>query len=141
MTEENGIGITEDAARVSPEALAALYESVGFGVRSDYLGRPDLLEKMFGPGCFGFFALEEAGLVGLVRVFSDDLMCAWIAELCVRPDRQKQGIGTALLERVLERFSHTAIYAEAFAGQEDFLARCGLKPRPILVACSRAPTA
>lgn len=134
------ITYSSDPDIVSPDALAALYESLGFGVRSDYLGRPDLLERMFGPGCFGFFAFEGAELVGLIRVFSDDFICAWIAELCVRPDRQKRGIGTALLEKVLDRFSHTAIYAEAFAGQEDFLARRGLKPRPILVACSRAPT-
>lgn len=135
------ISCSPDPTRVTPEALAALYESLGFGIRSDYLGTPGLVGKMFGPGCFGLFAFEGAELTGLIRVFSDDLVCTWIAELCVRPDRQKRGIGTALLERVLERFSHTAIYAEAFAGQESFFARRGLKPRPILVACSRAPTA
>ena len=129
-------------ALVTVEGVADLYESVGFGVQSDYLGNANMLNRLFGPGVFGFFARSKEGrLIGLARVLSDDVVSAWIAEVCVLPDFQCQGIGTALGRRIVERFGHLAIYADGLAYKNDvkFLAGLGCVPRQQLIACSRAP--
>lgn len=128
---------------VTLEEVAELYESVGFGVRDHYLGEPKMLERLFGPGVFGFFARSAQGeLAGFARVMSDDAVCAWIAEVCVNPSYQRNGIGTALGKLVVERFGHLVIYADGLAERNDlsFLAKLGCLPRRQLIACSRRPT-
>lgn len=59
----------------------------------------------------------------------------------MHPDWQRKGIGGALVERIIERFGHTAIFLEAFADQTDFFAKRGITPKAKLVACSRAARA
>ena len=94
---------------------------------------------MFCQGVYGFFAYAENRLVGMTRVFSDDQSCAWIAEICVHPDWQRRGVGSALVDRANKRFSHTALYCEALDDSVEFLIKVGIKPKAKLVACSRAP--
>lgn len=128
-----------DVRRINIKSLAVLYESVGFGTRENYV-QPDVsMDKIFGPNVFGFFAFYDGTLIGMARVFSDDCLCSWIAELCVIPEWQKKGIGRALLDRVNHRFAHTALYAEAFTGQESFFERSAIRPQSKLTACGRAP--
>ena len=131
------IEITADLSRVTPEQVEAVYESVGFG----WSYKPLPLERLFGPGVFGFFALDrqDGRLVGLLRALSDDLSVTWIAEVCVLPSHQRQGIGARLMQALNERFPAHAIYAEPFTHNVDFITKQGLKARPILVACSRGP--
>lgn len=129
-----------DAARVSVDAVIGLYNSVGFGCTDDYKDcqdDPDYLARLFGPGVYGFFAFDDAALVGMARVFSDDVATAFVVEICIRHDRQRQGVGRALMGMVLARFEHTAIYLDAFPSSVDFFTQFGIKPRPMLVACSR----
>ena len=125
---------------VSLEEVACLYEAVNFGKAEQYVRDPSLLAHLFGPGVFGGFARDPEGkLIGMVRAFSDDRICTWVCEVCVVPSSQRQSVGTALVKLVLDRYAHTAIYAEAFEGQETFFEQLGIKARPQLVACSRAP--
>jgi len=131
-------------ALVTLEEVAELYEAVGFGTRDHYLSNPKMLERLFGPGVFGFFARSAQGkLVGFARVMSDDAVCAWIAEVCVNPSYQCNGIGTALGKLVVDRFGHLAIYADGLTERNDlkFLAKLGCVPRRQLIACSRRPAA
>ncbi|MEO5337231.1 MAG: GNAT family N-acetyltransferase [Magnetospirillum sp. WYHS-4] len=131
--------MTTDVRRVDMESLAALYASVGFGTEENYRHPAMTLNRLFGAGVYGFFAFQGERLVGMARVLSDDVMCSWIAELCVHPDCQRRGIGGALLDRVNERFRDTALYADAFKGQEGFLRSRGIVPQSRLVTCGRAP--
>lgn len=134
------IEFTTDIGRIDMKRLAALYESVGFGTAEDYAVPPISLERLFGPGAYGFFALDGERLVGMARVLSDDVLCSWIAEMGVHPDWQGQGIGGALLDRINGRFKDTALYAEAFTDQEAFFVKRGIHPQSRVVACGRAPT-
>lgn len=133
------IEFTTDASRVDLRSLGYLYESVGFGIRDNYANPDVSMEKLFGPGVFGFFVFQDEHLIGMARVFSDDCLCSWIAELCVHPEWQAKGVGRKLLDLVNERFSRTAIYAEAFKGQETFFANSGIRTQSKLIACGRAP--
>ena len=91
---------------ISDELLAGVYESAGYGAASDYLSRPGLVTRSFPPGVFGFFALVAAeDLVGFARVFSDNDLCSWIAEMCVRADQRADAVRGALLRSLIERLA------------------------------------
>ena len=119
--------------------VARLYESVGFGTVTDYLQDSNVAAAFLAPGSCRYFALDgDNNLVGLARVLTDGGMCSWIAELCVKPEWRNRGIGSRLLELIIEKSGHTAIYVDALTGAERFFAKHGVKPRASLVACSRA---
>jgi len=125
---------------ISDESLARVYESAGYGTASDYLSRPGLVTRSFPPGVFGFFAFGDADdLVGFARVFSDNNLCSWIAELCIRSDQNGDAVRSALLRSLLERFGHTAIYTEAFEDEMESYRAVGIIARARLTAISRAP--
>jgi GNAT superfamily N-acetyltransferase len=147
-SNESGLGIahassswriTSDLSEVSAEQVAQLYESVGFGIADDYRADGQLISKLFAPGVYGFFAKDRSGnsLLGMIRLLSDDYLTSWIAEVCVHPACQRQGIGSALVRAASERFSHTSIYAEVLSDQTARFAACGITPRDKLIACSR----
>ena len=50
-------------------------------------------------------AHEEAALAGLIRVVEDGHTIVFVQDILVRPDYQRQGIGSALLRAVLERYA------------------------------------
>jgi len=133
--------ISQDAEDVTAEQIAALYESVGYGSASDYLERPRFKQRLTGPGVHCFFALDTntRDLIGILRAFSDELIVAWIAEVCVQPSHQRKGVGSALVLSCSREFSSLALYADSFAHTIDFFRDCGLRSKTILVACSRAP--
>lgn len=133
--------ISTDASRVTTAQIAAIYDTLGWGTAEFYLNRPSFMERSFGPGTFGFFAFDrESGrLAGFLRALSDDYSVAWISELCVLPEYQRTGIGTALLETASERFSDIPLYADAFSHNFEFFTKRGLRQRPVLVPCTRGP--
>ncbi len=137
----NSYTYTTNTSNVSLNAVANLYESVGFGVADFYKNDTDLLNAIFGPGVYGFFSFgnSEQGLVGMARVLSDDRICSWIAELCIHPESQDKEVEGELLTMVTKRFSHTAIYTEALVGTEELFAKYQITHKKKLLACSRAP--
>jgi GNAT superfamily N-acetyltransferase len=125
--------------RVDAAQIVDLYVSVGWGQRDAY--KHSDVEAMF--AATAFFVLAEVGgkLAGAIRVLSDRVSVSWIAEIAVRPEFQRTGIGRALIDAVIGELGHTAIYAEAAAGAEGFFEAAGIRPRPRhLVACSRGPS-
>lgn len=130
-----------EAEKIASHAITTLYERVHFGKSHDYLATMDFRTRFLGgTNIFAAFATTLTGeLTGMVRVFSDDTFVTYIAEICVAPDLQRQGIGTALMKAVVDRFQHTAIFADAFVGCEKTFAEAGITPKPKLIACSRAP--
>lgn len=49
-------------------------------------------------------ARENGTLVGLLRAVGDGCTVVLVQDLLVRPDHQRRGIGTALMQAALERF-------------------------------------
>lgn len=135
-----GIVITDDPTRYGAADLDNVFESVGFGMSDEAMPGDPMYRLFFGDGTSSFFAeTTEGRLVGLVRVFSDDLTTCYLAEICVHPDWQHRGIGRALVDRVVARYSHTAIWTEAFPKAVSMFESCGIVPDPAFVGCSRAP--
>lgn len=119
-------------------AIADILGAVGWGDQADY--QTDQLHAMFDGTDYVAVAKTDERTVGYIRAFTDYVSVAWIAEIAVHPDFQRQGVGKRLLDEVVRDLSKTAIYAEVTPGTEAFFARNGLKTRPQdLTAVSRAP--
>jgi GNAT superfamily N-acetyltransferase len=131
--------ISSDLKEITLASLHEVESSVGF-LRGSPENLPDgYLENLFGTGIFGFFAFHENDLVGVARILTDDYVVTFVAELCVHKQWQRKGVGRLLMEAIIERFDDTAIYVDAFVGQEEFFKEVGIKPQSMLVACGRAP--
>ena len=91
------------ADTVQPEELLALYESVAW---TAYTSDPQSLTRAVANSTFLVTARSSGELVGLARGLSDDVSIFYLQDILVRPDRQRRGIGTALLETCLSRFAH-----------------------------------
>src|SRR5688500_19020010 len=122
----------------TPDELIGLYTATGWGVREEYDRETmaDVIERS------RFVTArvadeEEMRVVGFARILTDDVLTTWVAEIIVDPAYQRRGLGRALMERVIDRYGETAIYAEAVADVEGFFASCGLSRRPGLTAFSR----
>lgn len=140
MEDIPGIVVHDDASRYGSSGFEEVAEAVGFGISERGMPRDVLYRKLFGDGVFGAFAeSQECEPVGFVRAFSDGLTKSYVAEICVHPQWQRKGIGRALVDRMVHRFSHTAVYTEAFPEAVSLFEACGIVRDPGLVGCSRAP--
>lgn len=123
--------------RVTAEKIAFLYEQAGYGKAADYLVDNNFLENLYPKGVFGFFVFSpEQELLGMARVFSDNYICSWIAELCVKPGAGDP-IAASLLKAIDKQFGHTSLYVEDYAYVIDRYKSIGIIPRDILVSASR----
>ena len=52
-------------------------------------------------------AWDGARLVGMARVVSDRVYISTLQQVGVHPDYQRQGLGSELVRRCMERFDHT----------------------------------
>jgi GNAT superfamily N-acetyltransferase len=90
------VSIEADAA-LTPEVVNAAYGWVEWPQREAWR-----LEAI-GRTCTWFVARDGGDIVGLARLLDDGGLHASLWDLIVRPDRQRRGIGTALVEAALER--------------------------------------
>lgn len=137
---DNAMTIRIDEIAPSPGELIGLYATASWGDRAAY--DRDAMARVIERSRFITARLtgEESGrVVGFARMLTDETLTTWIAEIIVDPAYQRCGIGRSLMEKVIERFGGTAIYAEAVAGVEQFFASCGLSRRPGMTVFSRKP--
>lgn len=85
----------------SPAQLLALYESVGW---TAYTDDPARLVRAVSASLRVYSAWEDGELIGLVRAVGDGETILYVQDLLVHPDQQDQGVGSALLEALLEDF-------------------------------------
>ena len=95
----------------SVEELTELYNSVGW---SAYTKTPERLIPMLEGSRYLYTAREvtpqgTGRLIGLVRAVGDGQSIAYIQDLLVHPHAQRQGVGSALLKRVIDDFDRADI--------------------------------
>jgi len=76
---------------------------------------------------------DNIKLIGMGRVISDLAMYGWIHEMIVEPEYQRKGIGTLIIEKILEKLKKDKIpYAGLFCNREkkEFYLKNGFKERP-----------
>ncbi len=107
-TGRYGVGVIAIADEVpARDELLDLYGSVGW---SAYTRDPEKLERALAGSALVATARDADGrLVGLVRTVGDGVSICYVQDLLVRPDRQRGGIGRALLEHVRARQAEGAL--------------------------------
>lgn len=83
------------------DEIRRLYEAVGW---TAYLKDTEALKKGFMHSLLVLAAYDNEGLSGIIRVVGDGHTVVFIQDLLVYPKKQRQGIGTALVKAVLNRF-------------------------------------
>lgn len=72
-------------------------------------------------------AWEEGKVVGAVRAISDGIYFAAIIDMAVDPDHQGLGLGTTLMNALLELLPRCKVYLRGIEGTETFYKRFGFK--------------
>lgn len=101
-----------------PDAqLRALYESVGW---TAYTEEFEDLAILLNNTQLVYTAWNAEELVGLIRTIGDGVYIQYIQDILVKPDFQRRGIGTELLQRVLSESNHIRqVILTTGSGPED----------------------
>lgn len=87
--------------------ILSLYESTGW-----WKPGPDAADEAFrlvaGSHCF-LVAESKGEIVGMGRAISDHVSDAYIQDVAVRPDYKRQGIGSQLVARLIQRLQEDGI--------------------------------
>ena len=95
---------------------------------------PEALHRILKGSAHAVLALdseapEEQRVIGLITAISDGVSSAYIPHLEVRRDYRGQGIGSALVRRMLDRLRHLyMIDLTCDPDMQPFYARLGLRP-------------
>lgn len=89
----------------SPEAFLALRDANDMAERP-----PDAVEAGLAHSSFGVTVVHDASgdVVGMGRMIADDAMVYQISDVAVHPEHQRRGLGTWMLESLLEYVAETA---------------------------------
>ena len=83
--------------------ILRLYASVGW---TAYTDQPEVLRKGFENSMLTLAAYESDQLLGIIRAVGDGHTIVFVQDVLVFPEQQRKGIGSALLQAILDRYSH-----------------------------------
>lgn len=82
--------------------IMALYSSVGW---SNYTNNPAMLRQAYKSSLYILAAYADDKLVGILRAVGDGASVVFLQDLIVLPKYQRQGIGSQLMRRVMEKYA------------------------------------
>lgn len=85
------------------QEILHLYASVGWTAYTDH---PELLRKGFENSMLTLAAYEDEQLLGIIRTVGDGHTSVFVQDILVFPEYQRKGVGSALLQAILDRYSH-----------------------------------
>lgn len=83
--------------------LIELYDAVGW---TSYSTRPEVLQDAVAGSTRVVTARYGDELLGLARVLSDGASIAYLQDVLVRPELQREGVGRQLVQTALEPYGH-----------------------------------
>lgn len=92
----------KESAEISVEKAIELYKTSTLGERRP-VDRPDIFEGMLKNANLTISAWHQEKLVGISRTLTDFTYVAYLADLAVDDNYQKQGIGKRLIEETRNR--------------------------------------
>ena len=93
----------KEYTKFKADEILQLYAQVGW---TAYTEDMPALECGYKNSLLVLAAYENGELLGIVRVVGDGTTIVFVQDILVYPARQRQGIGTALLKAVLERYKN-----------------------------------
>jgi GNAT superfamily N-acetyltransferase len=111
---------------IAPEMVRNLYDAVGWWPERS---KQDIAAVLSGDLAIG--AWDGERLIGFARVISDHRLHAYIDDVVVHPDYQRQGVGRELLAKLLPALQHIETIT-LFCQPEllDFYRRSGFRAFP-----------
>ena len=85
------------------DEIVRLYSEVGW---TAYTNDLQALKQGFMNSLLVLAAYENDELLGIIRVVGDGYNIVFIQDILVYPEKQRQGVGTALLQAVIDRYAH-----------------------------------
>ena len=85
------------------EEILSLYKSVEW---SNYYEHSEMLAKAFAASLCVLGAYDNDKLIGIIRCVGDGHSIVFIQDLLVHPDHQRKGIGTELMNAILDRYQN-----------------------------------
>lgn len=83
------------------EEIVNLYKSVGW---TNYLERIDILQQAYENSLYVLGANDAGKLIGIIRAVGDGQTIVLIQDIIVLPAYQRKGIGTKLLQTVMDKY-------------------------------------
>jgi len=83
------------------DEIKRLYTEVGW---SAYTENMQTLEQGYKNSLLVLAAYEDEELLGIIRVVGDGFTIVFVQDILVFPQKQRQGVGTALLKAVLAKY-------------------------------------
>lgn len=91
--------LIKEYTEYNEETILKLYESVGW---SNYVSNPAMLKRAYEHSLKILAAYKEDTVIGIIRVVGDGSSIIYIQDIVIHPEYQRQGIGTKLLQTMLE---------------------------------------
>jgi ribosomal protein S18 acetylase RimI-like enzyme len=116
-----------------PEVVeyAGLFETTGWN--ASYKATPDDLRKALAASWWSISAYADNTLMGFGRVMSDGVLYAVIFDVIVRPDYRRRGVGSAIVQRLVDRCVSAGvrdIQLFSATGTTRFYESLGFRVRP-----------
>ena len=87
--------------KYNEEEISRLYNAVGW---TAYTENMPALREGFNNSMLVLAAYDGEELLGIIRTVGDGATIVFVQDILVFPDKQRQGIGTALLKEILNRY-------------------------------------
>ena len=87
--------------KYNEEEISRLYKAVGW---TAYTENMPVLREGFKNSLLVLAAYDGEELLGIIRTVGDGVTIVFVQDILVFPDKQRQGIGTALLKEILNRY-------------------------------------
>lgn len=87
--------------KYNEEEISHLYKAVGW---TAYTENMPALREGFKNSMLVLAAYDGEELLGIIRTVGDEATIVFVQDILVFPDKQRQGIGTALLKEILNRY-------------------------------------
>lgn len=120
----------QDDAEITVEVAIDLYKRSTLGERRP-VDRPDIFEGMLKNASLTISAWHGNHLVGISRSLTDFTYVAYLADLAVDADYQRQGIGKRLIEETKLRLGRDCVIVLLAAPKaNDYYPRLGFEHNP-----------
>lgn len=83
------------------DEIVNLYTSVGW---TNYLKRVDILQQAYENSLYILGAYDGDRLIGIIRAVGDGFSVVFIQDIIVLPEYQRSGIGTRLIQDVMDKY-------------------------------------
>lgn len=85
------------------EDILALYKAVGW---TAYTDNAEALREGYKNSMLILAAYEGEELLGIIRTVGDGATIVFVQDILVFPDKQRLGVGTALLKAILDKYKN-----------------------------------